>query len=555
LLTWTAVAGNDRLSIEVDDGTTSVSREIILTVKDLDIVSAWNLKIMTYLSAKGISNQFGSRATAMMHTAIFDSVNSIVNVYWPYHGIIPTPCDATVEAAAATAAYTILTTMYPADANLFDSLYEAQMDSLPDSQSKAEGAAVGNICANAIIQLRADDNSASANTPFVDGTLPGQYRRTGPMDPMLPGWGFVTPWGMASGSQFRLQGPPELTSAEYTAAYQETMALGARNSALRSAQQSEDALYWIAGVPDHWHAIAREMSARNNLTLEENARLFALLSVSLADASIAGWDTKYTHAFWRPVTAIRLADTDGNPDTISNPMWMPFITTPAFPEYASGHSTTCSAGATLLADFFGSDSAVFTRPSATPGLPAHEYHSFSEVAEEAGASRIPAGVHFSFSNYEALEAGAKVAHYVYDNLMQPAYVYDGTCRPIKSDGTSQFKSGSVIPVKFELKYPNGDVVTDASATLELAMTTEGGIGEYQRASSVNGPADDNNFRFSETDDKYVFNLATKDLPVGRWQLRIGLDNGDTYYAQFTLRSTTLTWTLTPSQIGPVATST
>ncbi|MHC1710341.1 MAG: putative Ig domain-containing protein [Methanomassiliicoccales archaeon] len=419
--TWTPEDdGVYTFEVKASDGVHTTSKEVVATVVDAyDVITRWNMELSTYLNMKMINNQYGSRAMAMMHVAMFDSINSIDEDYEPYHVQVNATENASKVAAAAAAAHSVLTTLYPADAATFDAVYNAQMAMIPDSDSKSDGIAIGQEVADAIVLLRSDDNSANANTAFTDGTLPGQYRKTSMMAPLMPGWGNVTPWAMTSGDQFRLAGPPELTSAEYAAAFNQTKALGARNSLTRTASQSEDALFWIAGVPDHWHGVAREMSAREDLDLKERARLFALLSVALADASISGWDNKYTYKFWRPVTAIQNADQDGNPATMAMANWMPFITTPAFPEYASGHSTTCMAGASLLASYFGSDAAVYVRTSATMGLPAHEYSSFSEMAQEAGDSRIGAGVHFSFSNEEALAAGGQIGEHVYASLMQP----------------------------------------------------------------------------------------------------------------------------------------
>lgn len=418
-LTWTPkTSGNYTFDVVVSDGKSSSVRTVnIAVVDDYDIVTQWNIGALNYLNSKGISNQYASRALAMIHTAMFDAINSVSNRYHPYHLYTASP-TASPEAAASTAAYTVLTTLYPADTATFGAIYNKQMAAIPDGQPKSEGIALGQTTARDIISLRSNDNSAKANIPYTDGTLPGEYRNTG-MKPMLPGWGDVTPWVLTDGSQFRLAGPPALTSAEYAEAYNETKELGAKNSTTRTVQQSEDALFWISGVPDHWYGIAREVSAKKDLTMIENARLFALLSMSLADASIAGWDTKYFYGFWRPITAIKNGALDGNDATLSDSAWQPFITTPAFPEYGSGHSTTCSTAASLLAGFFGSDTANFTRTSSTAGLPAHEYTSFSEIAQEAGASRIPAGAHFTFSNLEALAAGSLIGDYVFNNALQP----------------------------------------------------------------------------------------------------------------------------------------
>jgi hypothetical protein len=194
---------------------------------------------------------------------------------------------------------------------MFATTYNSHLAAIPDGQPKTEGIALGQTMANNILKLRSNDNSNNASTPYPDGTKPGEYRKTG-MNPMLPGWGSVKPWVLTSGSQFRLSGPPALTSIQYAVAYNETKSLGARDSTTRTAQQSEDALFWIGGVTDLWFGVARELSCENNLNIVDNARLFALLSMTFGDAMIAGWDSKFTLGSWRPITAIRDGDLDGN---------------------------------------------------------------------------------------------------------------------------------------------------------------------------------------------------------------------------------------------------
>jgi hypothetical protein len=419
VLTWTPGAeGKYSFGISVSDGSSTTVKTVDLTVvKDYDIITKWNIAAISYINAKGIGMQYSTRALTMMHTAMFDAVNSVHKSYKPYNTYIASP-NASPEAAAAAAAYTVMTALYPADASTFSASYSAQLAAIPDGQPKTEDITLGQTVANNILKLRSNDNSNNANTPYPDGTKPGEYRKTG-MNPMLPGWGNVKPWVLVSGNQFRLSGPPALTSVQYAAAYNETKSLGAMNSTTRTAQQSEDALFWIGGVTDLWYGVARELSGENNLNLVENARLFALLSMTFADASIAGWDSKYALGSWRPITAIRDGNLDGNSATVGDPTWQPFLSTPAFPEYGSAHSTMCGAAAALFNDFFGSDAASLTRMSSTPGLPAHEYASFSQVAHEAGASRIPAGLHFRFSNIEASFQGYQIGNYVINNAMQP----------------------------------------------------------------------------------------------------------------------------------------
>ena len=203
--------------------------------------------------------------------------------------------------------------------------------------------------------------------PYTPRPGPGNWRPTPPgfLPPVHPNWPQVTPFALASGAQFRPAGPPALTSAEYTRNFNEVKALGALNSAVRTADETKIARFWLDGPgtatpPGHWNRIAQDVARAKGTTLAQNARLFALLNLAGADAGIACWDAKYVYDFWRQITAIREADTDGNPDTVADPNWTPLVTTPNHPSYPSGHATFSGAAATVLAAFFGTDDVAFT---------------------------------------------------------------------------------------------------------------------------------------------------------------------------------------------------
>jgi membrane-associated phospholipid phosphatase len=259
---------------------------------------------------------------------------------------------------------------------------------------------------------------AAMQAQHPDGTQPGEWRRTASGEPMAPGWGGVTPWAMSFGHQFDQGGPPALTSQEYAAAYEEVRALGGKNSPSRTAEQSHLAMFWNPHVPAKWNSLARNISEQEGLSLVESSRLFGLLSVTLADAAISVWNMKYAHNFWRPETAIRLGDTDGNDQTVEDPAWEPYLTTPAFPEYVSGHSLTCAAAATLLGRYLGTDAYAFELT--TMGIPEpRSYTSLWQAVQEAGLSRIYGGIHFDFSDEQGQLAGTDLAHYVFDNFFKP----------------------------------------------------------------------------------------------------------------------------------------
>jgi hypothetical protein len=230
---------------------------------------------------------------------------------------------------------------------------------------------------------------------------------------------------MTSGAQFRASGPPELTSSAYAQAHDEVRQLGAANSVTRTAEQTDIARFWADGAgtitpPGHWNQIAQTVVQSKNLSLVDEARLFALLNIAEADAAILCWDTKYFTNFWRPITAIREADTDGNPGTVQVADWQPLLTTPNFPSYTSGHSTFSAAAGTVLAALNGSDNFTFTsQADASAAVGARSFTSFSQAVGEAADSRLYGGIHFRFDNADGLAAGLALGQYVLSSQLQP----------------------------------------------------------------------------------------------------------------------------------------
>lgn len=386
------------------------------------IVTEWNTLTLHVLMEGAVPNQYGSRALAMVHTAMFEAINAIGKEYEPYHlDLGPLTTSGTSKAAAgAAAAHHILTTLYPAHATDCDALLATQLAVIPEGAEKTAGILLGRVAADEILLLRSNDGSASAAAvPFPDGTEPGQWRRIDLRPPQIPGWGAVKPWAMTSGQQFRAAGPPALASAEYAAAYQEVVEIGAITSPSRTQEQTLIARFWMTGIPDHLFAVARQMADEKALDIDDNARFFALLSIALADASICGWDMKYHFGYWRPVTAIHDGEIDGNPATVGDPAWNALLTAPPFPEYVSGHSVTTATGMGLMIRFHGSENFSFARTSQTPGL--NEPRNFTNLwamAEEVGASRVYGGIHFRFSNQDGLTAGRQLGEYVFDNVLK-----------------------------------------------------------------------------------------------------------------------------------------
>jgi hypothetical protein len=277
---------------------------------------------------------------------------------------------------------------------------------------------MGRSAAHRVLAQRRHDG-ADEVVEYVPPAGPGMWQPTPPANApaVLPQWPGVTPFALASADQFRPAGPPDVTSPEFAADFNEVKSLGARNSTTRTAEQTQIALFWADGAgtatpPGHWNEIAQQLAIDQGNNLVENARMFALLNVALADAGIASWDAKYAYHCLRPVTAIRNAAGDGNDLTEADVAWTPLIGTPPFPSYVSGHSTFSAAAATVLAGFFGTDDLTFTTTS--EGLPGvtRSFTSLSQAAEEAGRSRIYGGIHFEFDNADGLALGRAVGQYV-----------------------------------------------------------------------------------------------------------------------------------------------
>jgi membrane-associated phospholipid phosphatase len=390
-----------------------------------DVVNDWNNVLLQAIRADKTSPPKASRAIALMNVAVFDAVNGIVGGYSPYHVTSAAPAGASPEAAAVAAAHKALVALFPAQAATFDAAQVASLSAIPDGAGKTLGIAWGESVAGQILDLRAHDHSGDV----VTANLPlgaRWWERTPPAlaDPLLPNWPTVTPWAISSAAQLRPDPPPVLASADYTAAFEEVRLLGRVDSPLRTSEQTQIALFWADGggtatPPGHWVVIAQGVSSSQHLTLIQNARLFALVGMAVADASLVAWDAKYHYLDWRPITGIRNADTDGNPNTPQDTTWSPLIATPPFPSYISGHSTFSSAAARILALFLGTDSFSFTTTS--DGLPGvqRSFTSFSQAAAEAGQSRIYGGIHWQYDNQAGLAAGRAVAEQIFYDVLTP----------------------------------------------------------------------------------------------------------------------------------------
>lgn len=391
-----------------------------------DMVLEWNEIALDAIRTDLTSPPRASRTLAIMHTAIYDAVNAIDRTHQPYAVDVLAAPSTSREAAVAAAAHAVLVNQFPGQQATFTAALTASLATIPDGAAENLGVALGANVAAQMLALRATDGSATevVHTP---GSDPGDWQPTPPANaPALsPQWGDVTPFAMTSGSQFSPSGIPALTSAEYTAAFDEVKELGDLNSLTRTADQTDIARFWANGAgtatpPGHLNVMAQIAAEQQGNSLAENARLFAMLNVALADAAIMCWDTKYETDFWRPITAIRAADTDGNPDTDLDAAWTPLITTPPFPSYVSGHSGFSGAAAAVLAAFFGTDNISFVLPSEDPAVADRSFTSFSQAAQESADSRLYGGIHWRFDNEDGLTSGSALGHFVADNFFAAA---------------------------------------------------------------------------------------------------------------------------------------
>lgn len=454
-----------------------------------DAVIDWNGAALDAIRADRTSPPKASRALAITHLSIYDAINGLQRTHRPYYVAATGPVGASLDAAAAAAGYTALQALFPnaliQSTNLLVH-YTTQLAGIPDGPVKTDGLAWGQTVAQAVLALRANDGSTNA-VAYTPTNLPGFWRPTPPAfaPALLPGWGEVTPFVMASSSEFRCHTPPPLLTAAYAFEFNAVKAYGGSSSTLRTANQTEVALFWSDGAgtvtpPGHWNLIAQDVAQRRANTLAANARLFAMLNAALADAAICAWDAKYAYNYWRPVSAIREADTDGNPETEADPTWTPLIATPPFPEYTSGHSTFSRSAATVLAGFFGTDTIEFT--STTDGLPgvSRTYPSFTAAADDAGISRLYGGIHWLSGNLQAQAGGFMIGKQVLAYLLQPLKALQFTA--IRRTGeTSELEL---------LAEPDRNYLIRASSDLktwESVATVSSPTGQI-RFSDVNAPA-------------------------------------------------------------------
>jgi hypothetical protein len=454
----------------------------ILTVEQLEercLLSAdpildWNavaLEVNRVSYSGGVTNdEIGptrsSRALAIEHVAMFDAYNSIHQKFTPYLVIAPNSHNASDVAAVAQAAHDTLLAMYPSQQPYIDTALTEALASVPDGIRKTRGIECGSYCAQAILTARTNDGSEIAGSYVPDGAV--GHHVADPLNPdqgfLTPAWGGVTTFGIPSVDSVQTPTVPDMHTDEFTQAFNQVYALGAENGSTRTTDQTEIGIYWgydvargLGDPPRIYNQIARVVAQQEGNTVGQNARMFALINVAMADAGIQCWGVKYRDIFWRPIVAIRRADEIGNPDLVQDTSWvdlgapksnpLPGETnfTPPFPAYTSGHATFGGSAFKMMANFYQTDDINFSIPfdfisdefngvtrdvhESIPPLilnyvrqilPRH-YDSFSQAAAENAASRIFLGIHWRFDAIQGVSAGDRIADIDYDSLMRPKH--------------------------------------------------------------------------------------------------------------------------------------
>jgi hypothetical protein len=316
----------------------------------------------------------------------------------------------------------VLVSRFPAQTATLDTLYNTYLVDHELSEDDP-GVGIGQLAAECIIAMRANDGSFPPNPePFLGGTDPGVWRPTPPAfaPGLIPWFADVTPFALQSTAQCHVGPPPKLTSGLYTKDYNEVKDLGSLNSTIRTPEQTDMANFFADNPGQIWGRLLRSLAANFNY-LGDSARLFALTYLSNADSGICAWDSKYSYVFWRPITAIREGDNDGNPDTIGDSTWTPFLNTPPYPDYTSGQNNLSGSTTRTLQNFFDTNHMDFSLTSNFPPTinKTRYYSKFSDAADDVVDVRILHGIHFRTADKNARKQGKRVADYVFENYLRP----------------------------------------------------------------------------------------------------------------------------------------
>jgi len=387
----------------------------------VDAVLQWNAIMVTTVSGQNPFAQ--ARLAAITQLAVFDAVNAIAGGYEPYMDPIAAPSGASAEAAAVAAAYAVLSNYVPTALPGLDTARASSLAEIPEGQSKADGIAVGEAAAAQLIAARAGDGSSPAQFYQPTSSAAGEWQPT-PTCPAAGGilfhWQHVDPFGVQTSAQFRSAPPPSLSSPEYARDYAEVMSVGAIDSQARPSERADVArLYASLLAVGVWNTAAQQLATAQPLSLTEHARILALLNMSLSDALVTNFETKYHYRLWRPETAIRAGGADGNERTIADDDFVPYIAAPCFPSYPSAHASGSYAGRSILERVWGGGghSITLSHP-AVPGV-SLSYSSLKQITDDIDDARIYGGIHFRFDQEAGAIQGRRVAQYVFAHSLAP----------------------------------------------------------------------------------------------------------------------------------------
>jgi hypothetical protein len=386
-----------------------------------DPVLEWNAIIRTTVATDNPLLQ--TRSGAMMHLAVFEAVNTIVGDYKPYLETIEAPAGASPEAAAIAAAHRTLVSLHPTSKESLNGARDDSLSAIPDGPAKNDGITVGEAAADAILALRTNDGAANASDPpYTPGAEPGDWQPTPPgfAQALSPNWGKVTTFGIKNGAQFRSNPPPAIHTAKYARDYNEVKAVGDVNSTVRPQRKTDLALYFGINPPVQvFGQSASQASAAQGKTLSENARIFALLHMAMADGLISSMESKFYYEYWRPVTAIRAGDTDGNKKTEPDADWLSLIDTPSHPSYPSNYASAALAARAVLEEVYGKGDHSITLTSISPLVDVTlHYTTFSQMTDDIDDARVYGGVHYRFDQEAGSRMGWGVGSYILRNYLQ-----------------------------------------------------------------------------------------------------------------------------------------
>jgi len=401
------------------------------TIAAADVVQDWNAHA---LAATNAQNPFlQARSIAIVQLAVFEAVNAVKGDYEPYLGTLSAPGGASVDAAAIEAAYRALLGLGVAGS--LGATYTSDLASIPDGAAKTDGIAVGFLAAESMLAHRTGDGVSPAAFFVPTSSDPGVWQpyagcplRNGVQVGILFHWQNLRPFGIDNSSQFRSAPPPQLQTGRYAKGYTETMDVGELNSGLRPLDRTDVALYFASAAAVHvWSQAASQVMTQKATSISENARIFALIAIAVSDALVSSIETKYHYIFWRPITAIRAGDTDGNDKTLPDPGWTPFIATPCFPSYPSAHASASYAARKIAEEILGgaNHSITLSHPNTPVTL---SYSKFSEITDDIDDARIYGGIHFRFDQDAGAVQGRAVGLYVCQNNLRPISGESGICR-------------------------------------------------------------------------------------------------------------------------------